>query len=77
MQGEAALAPAGGLTKARQKPQTAKGTLFVTLEDETGNVQIIVWPQVYEDHRSTILGARPLAVEGVCLLYTSPSPRDS
>ncbi len=58
-------AKACGIVTGRQKPQTAKGTLFVTLEDETGNVQVIVWPQVYEDHRSTLLGARLLAVEGV------------
>ncbi|RZL28395.1 MAG: error-prone DNA polymerase, partial [Rubrivivax sp.] len=58
-------AKACGIVTGRQKPQTAKGTLFVTLEDETGNVQVIVWPKVYEEHRSIILGARLLAVEGV------------
>jgi error-prone DNA polymerase len=58
-------AKACGIVTGRQKPQTAKGTIFVTLEDETGNVQVIVWPKVYEEHRSTILGARLLAVEGV------------
>jgi len=58
-------AKACGIVTGRQKPQTAKGTLFVTLEDETGNVQVIVWPQVYEEHRSTILGARLLAVDGI------------
>jgi error-prone DNA polymerase len=58
-------AKACGIVTGRQKPQTAKGTLFVTLEDETGNVQVIVWPKVYEEHRSTILGARLLAVEGI------------
>jgi error-prone DNA polymerase len=59
------FAKACGIVTGRQKPQTAKGTLFVTLEDETGNVQVIVWPQVYEEHRSTLLGARLLAVEGI------------
>ena len=58
-------AKACGIVTGRQKPQTAKGTLFVTLEDETGNVQVIVWPKAYEEHRSTILGARLLAVEGL------------
>ncbi|MBV8037289.1 error-prone DNA polymerase [Roseateles sp.] len=58
-------AKACGIVTGRQKPQTAKGTLFVTLEDETGNVQVIVWNKVYEAHRSTILGARLLAVEGI------------
>jgi error-prone DNA polymerase len=58
-------ARACGIVTGRQKPQTAKGTLFVTLEDETGNVQVIVWNKVYEENRSTILGARLLAVEGI------------
>jgi error-prone DNA polymerase len=58
-------AKACGIVTGRQKPQTAKGTLFVTLEDETGQVQVIVWPQVYEQHRSTIQGTRLLAVDGV------------
>lgn len=58
-------AKACGIVTGRQKPQTAKGTLFVTLEDETGNVQVIVWNKIYEEHRSTILGARLLAVEGI------------
>ncbi|HEY1128766.1 MAG TPA: error-prone DNA polymerase, partial [Roseateles sp.] len=58
-------AKACGIVTGRQKPQTAKGTLFVTLEDETGNVQVIVWNKVYEAHRSVILGARLLAVEGI------------
>ncbi|HEY8879500.1 MAG TPA: error-prone DNA polymerase [Roseateles sp.] len=58
-------AKACGIVTGRQKPQTAKGTLFVTLEDETGNVQVIVWNKVYEENRSTILGSRLLAVEGI------------
>lgn len=58
-------ASACGIVSGRQMPQTAKGTLFVTLEDETGNVQVIVWPDVYAAHRSTILRSRLLAVHGV------------
>jgi len=54
-----------GIVTGRQKPQTAKGTLFITLEDETGNVQVIVWPKVYEEHRGTILGSRLLGIEGI------------
>jgi len=57
-------AQACGIITGRQRPQTAKGTLFITLEDETGAVQVIVWPDVYAAHRSTILGARLLAVRG-------------
>ena len=54
----------GGLVTVRQKPQTAKGTLFVSLEDEHGSIQVIVWADVYARHRSTILGARLLGVQG-------------
>ena len=54
----------GGLVTVRQKPQTAKGTLFVSLEDEHGSIQVIVWADVYARHRSTILAARLLAVHG-------------
>ena len=59
------LAKACGIVTVRQQPQTAKGTLFISLEDETGNVQVIVWPDVYAEYRSTILGSRLLAVQGV------------
>ena len=57
-------AAACGLVTVRQRPQTAKGTLFISLEDEHGSVQVIVWRQVYEQHRSVILHARLLAVWG-------------
>ena len=42
------LARASGLVTHRQRPETAKGVIFVTLEDETGAVNVIVWPQVAE-----------------------------
>jgi error-prone DNA polymerase len=53
-----------GIVTVRQKPQTAKGTLFISLEDEAGSIQVIVWPQVFEAHRGLILRARLLAVHG-------------
>ncbi len=53
-----------GIVTGRQMPQTAKGTLFITLEDETGNVQVIVWPDIYQAHRQTIIHSRLLAVHG-------------
>jgi error-prone DNA polymerase len=59
------VAHACGIVTGRQMPQTAKGTLFITLEDETGNVQVVVWPAVYAEHRSTILRSRLLAVHGM------------
>lgn len=58
------LARASGLVTHRQRPETAKGTTFVTLEDETGTVNVIVWPQVFEAHRRELLGTRLLTVYG-------------
>ncbi|HEX2011939.1 MAG TPA: OB-fold nucleic acid binding domain-containing protein [Roseateles sp.] len=53
-----------GIVTVRQRPQTANGTIFVSLEDESGTVQVIVWHDVYLKHRSTIINARLLAVQG-------------
>ncbi len=54
-----------GIVTVRQQPQTAKGTIFVTLEDETGPVNVIVWRNVRERYRDALLRARLLAVQGV------------
>ncbi|OOG49737.1 error-prone DNA polymerase [Polaromonas sp. C04] len=53
-----------GLVTVRQQPQTAKGTIFVTLEDETGPVNVIVWKHVRERQRDELLHSRLLAVQG-------------
>ena len=58
------LVRACGIVTVRQQPQTAKGTLFVTLEDETGPVNVIVWKHVREQQRQALLRARLLAVHG-------------
>ena len=58
------LARASGLVTHRQRPETAKGTVFVTLEDETGTVNVIVWPKVAERQRKPLLGATLLTVYG-------------
>jgi error-prone DNA polymerase len=58
------LARASGLVTHRQRPETAKGTVFVTLEDETGAVNVIVWPAVVESQRKPLLAARLLTVFG-------------
>jgi error-prone DNA polymerase len=58
------LARASGLVTHRQRPQTANGTIFVTLEDETGQVNVIVWPAVAESQRRALLGASLLTVYG-------------
>ncbi|MEX1206752.1 MAG: error-prone DNA polymerase [Dongiaceae bacterium] len=54
-----------GLVLVRQRPGTASGVIFATLEDETGVANIIVWPKVFERYRKVVLGARLLAVHGV------------
>ncbi|ANB78079.1 hypothetical protein AYM40_37625 (plasmid) [Paraburkholderia phytofirmans OLGA172] len=58
------LARACGLVTGRQRPGTANGVMFVTLEDETGNVNIIVWQSVLEKYRREALNASLLAVYG-------------
>ncbi|MBL8318878.1 MAG: error-prone DNA polymerase [Burkholderiaceae bacterium] len=59
------LARASGLVTHRQRPETAKGVVFVTLEDETGAVNVIVWPQVARAQRQALLGSTLLTVYGV------------
>ncbi len=54
----------GGLVITRQRPGTAKGFVFLTLEDETGLVNVIVRPQVYETFRRVIRSSRTLIIEG-------------
>jgi error-prone DNA polymerase len=53
-----------GIVTLRQQPETAKGTIFVTLEDETGVVQVIVWKSLRDVQREELLGARLMAVHG-------------
>ncbi|MGH8687272.1 MAG: error-prone DNA polymerase [Burkholderiales bacterium] len=57
-------ARAAGLVTCRQRPDTASGVIFVTLEDETGCVNVVVWRDLVERQRRELLGARLLAVEG-------------
>ncbi|MBJ7311077.1 error-prone DNA polymerase [Rugamonas sp. CCM 8940] len=59
------LARACGIVTVRQRPGTAKGVLFITLEDETGNVNVICWPSLVEQQRREVLGAALLGVYGV------------
>ncbi|MEM1376487.1 MAG: error-prone DNA polymerase [Pseudomonadota bacterium] len=53
-----------GLVLVRQRPGSAKGVIFATLEDETGVSNIIIWPKVFEKFRPLVLGARLIAVTG-------------
>ena len=59
------LARACGMVTVRQRPGTAKGVLFMTLEDETGNVNVIVWPSLVEQQRHEVLNAPLLGVYGI------------
>ncbi|MET1537485.1 OB-fold nucleic acid binding domain-containing protein, partial [Burkholderia sola] len=54
-----------GIVTVRQRPPTATGTLFITLEDETGTVNLVVWPDAVTRWGEPLLGSRLLAVEGV------------
>jgi len=53
-----------GLVILRQRPGTAKGVIFVTLEDETGVVNVIVWRHIYERFRRAVVAGRMLRVTG-------------
>jgi error-prone DNA polymerase len=59
------LVRACGIVTMRQQPATAKGVVFVTLEDETGSVNVIVWKAVKDQFRDALYRARLLAVYGV------------
>jgi error-prone DNA polymerase len=53
-----------GLVLVRQRPGTASGVIFMTLEDETGIANIVVWPKMFERFRAEVLGGRLVAVDG-------------
>lgn len=53
-----------GLVLVRQRPGTAKGVIFLTLEDETGVVNVIVWRAIYEEFRRAVIAGRMLRVTG-------------
>ena len=53
-----------GLVRMRQRPETASGVTFVTLEDEDGSVNVVVWQALAERQRRELVGATLLAVDG-------------
>ncbi|MGR3322474.1 MAG: OB-fold nucleic acid binding domain-containing protein [Pseudooceanicola sp.] len=53
-----------GIVILRQRPGTAKGVIFLTLEDETGIVNVIVWRKLYEAFRRAVISGRMLRVTG-------------
>jgi DNA-directed RNA polymerase len=61
---EGARITVAGLVILRQRPGTAKGVIFITLEDETGVVNVIVWRSMYEKFRRAVIAGRMLRVTG-------------
>ncbi|GAC1043881.1 error-prone DNA polymerase [Rhizobium sp. No.120] len=53
-----------GLVLVRQRPGSAKGVMFVTIEDETGPANIVVWPTLFERRRRVLLGSSMMAING-------------
>jgi error-prone DNA polymerase len=53
-----------GIVLVRQKPGSAKGVMFITIEDETGIANLVIWPDLYEKQRRVILSAGMMAVYG-------------
>ncbi len=53
-----------GLVLVRQRPGSAKGVIFITIEDETGIANLVVWPKAFETFRPVVLGASLLGVQG-------------
>jgi len=58
------LVTLAGVVLVRQRPGTASGVVFVTIEDESGIANLVVWPKVFEANRRTVMGSRLLGVTG-------------
>ena len=54
----------GGVVLVRQRPGSSKGVVFLTLEDETGIANVVVWPKVFDAFRPVVMGARMMLIEG-------------
>ncbi|HSR00206.1 MAG TPA: error-prone DNA polymerase [Sphingomicrobium sp.] len=54
-----------GVVLIRQRPGTSKGVVFITIEDETGIANLVVWPDLFEKQRKIVMGARLMAVHGM------------
>ena len=63
-QGNGRFVRVAGLVLVRQRPQTAKSVTFLTLEDETGIANIVVWSRIFERNRRIVMGARAVMVDG-------------
>ena len=65
LRGSGRFVRVGGLVTCRQRPGTASGVLFLTLEDDTGNINVVVWKDRQERFRKALLGGRLLLVKGI------------
>ena len=54
-----------GIVLVRQRPMTSSGVIFMTIEDETGNANLIIWPKMFERQRPEVMGAKMLVCRGV------------
>jgi error-prone DNA polymerase len=54
-----------GLVLIRQRPGSARGVVFITIEDETGIANLVIWPDVFEKQRKIVMGTRLMAVHGI------------
>ena len=59
-----ALVSVAGIVLVRQRPGSAKGVVFLTLEDEFSVCNVVIWPQVLESHRAIVMGARLMLIRG-------------
>ena len=59
-----AIVQVAGVVLVRQRPGSAKGVCFITLEDETGVVNLVIWPDLMEKQRKVIMGSRLMEVRG-------------
>ena len=59
-----ALVSIAGLLVIKQRPSTASGVTFLSLEDESGTANVICWEKIYEEHRSYILNGNLLKITG-------------
>ncbi|WP_374765281.1 error-prone DNA polymerase [Yunchengibacter salinarum] len=62
--GDGARVTVAGLVLVRQKPGSARGVTFVTLEDETGVVNAVIWKDLFKAHRAEVMGSRLMAITG-------------
>ena len=54
-----------GIVTGRQRPSTATGVLFLTLEDETNNINVVIWSRIFEQYRAAVVQGRLLKIKGV------------